>query len=524
MRQAVRLAALVVAVASATVVGLTVTPEARGFIRTEQPYISAAQAAELERWYQLRTAADQAAFPQQWARGDWMKVMRSARAVPALALIGRVNIYATGILLGWRIVRSSTDGSWDPFWALITGARLGTFNGNGPAGTEHWFKYFNSGSFGSPASNACCMVPAASWVAYTGTTANPKDAYCFPGDGTGCSQPSWISANLAAASGTQVQVNKQYCGIVSGTAKCYAKYHLGSQMEAILLAGLGEFSSTQPATALQLVTTNHVVPASGNSTDLAAARNTIGGIGWNLEDEINGQLAPGGWRKPQPSGTGGGPLIILPSPALYETYEDYVARLRSRGWLGAATVVELGIDEGDPAYGARGVPCTSVRVGVRTPPEADITFYVNPSIFMGGSSSADWDCSAPPPPPIVTPRCEYDDGVSEFSWKLAMEYWPGPHQQACADAWQQFLSLGGLSLLGHPESNTGNKIKNPAIIEAIEARYNTPISEWRKWEWGPFQINGLSFVVHAYKNIVTGDIATDYDLDYKIKFRTPVPH
>ena len=35
------------------------------------------------------------------------------------------------------------------------------------------------------------------------------------------------------------------------------------------------------------------------------------------------------------------------------------------------------------------------------------------------------------------------------------------------------------------------------------------IEEWRKWEWGPFTINGLTFVVHAFKNEVTDEVKTD---------------
>lgn len=76
----------------------------------------------------------------------------------------------------------------------------------------------------------------------------------------------------------------------------------------------------------------------------------------------------------------GEPFEWLPAQPL-ESYEAYVTRLRAAGWLGTATKMTLGPANGDPEYGASGVPCTSVAAGAQIGAGTGVAIYENPAIF-----------------------------------------------------------------------------------------------------------------------------------------------
>jgi hypothetical protein len=58
--------------------------------------------------------------------------------------------------------------------------------------------------------------------------------------------------------------------------------------------------------------------------------------------------------------------ILLPQPASNQTYDDYLSKLRAKGWLGTATVIDVDPAFSDPTTGPSGIPRILVRVGPAT--------------------------------------------------------------------------------------------------------------------------------------------------------------
>ena len=207
-----------------------------------------------------------------------------------------------------------------------------------------------------------------------------------------------------------------------------------------------------------------------------------------------------------------------------ETYTAYLARLRAAGWLGTALVTQLGVNGGDPAYGAGGVPCTNVIPGTGIAATTTVQFFVNPSSFSGGSSSRGWDCGQAIP---GGRECEYDadffeeTGGAFVDWDFIMsgadfsQSTKDAHQAACVEAWAWFEANHGFGSTSERLYLTLKDKEN--VIPALTSD-GSQGSDWDKWEWGPYTANGLTFVVHAYKKKTSPYQLSN--LYQKITFRT----
>lgn len=503
------------AVLLAVVVGafLVAAPSSAAFhttTRPNQPYVTAEQAQELERWFKLKHVSEQG-FPATWAKKPWWRVMRQVGTMPAVRVLGGVNLTATGVYITWKVARASTDGSWDPLWALITGTELGTVNTNLVLRASWDFHENSAGrycNYGGP----CLQGPL--WeLGITTMSGAGWFNWCDPACGS--ARPRELATYMRefTGPGRNVQIPGPYCGSWSYT--CWIRY-----------ATEGELEAAFPVKALEAWTgqahnksTSHTVPAMADPL-LDAGRDQVNHESVAVENEVNWRLDPSGWQRPWADGTGGGPILAWPVPQPFETYADYLNRLRVLGWVGTARLIQLDEANGDPAYGPGGVPCTSVIQGTPTPPALPVAFYVNPASFSGGSSSSGWNCGSGVPAPPGD--CEYDHAYVPYpTWQEGLDWVDRlAYERACQDAWNYFVANGGTS--GQPGSPIGGRIKNPDVVAALTAD-QSDIDDWEKVEWGPYSIHGLTFVVHAYRNKHTTEVKTISGLDYKVKFRTEIP-
>lgn len=220
--------------------------------------------------------------------------------------------------------------------------------------------------------------------------------------------------------------------------------------------------------------------------------------------------------------------ILIPFAEPFETYPDYVARIRNLGWLGTAVTVNLTETNGDPAYGSDGVPCRNLSPSVRVDPSTPLKLYRNPLTFSGssGGSSSSWDCRGDASVP-GSDECEYDEYALslDYDWEVGRRYAQATYDDACSDAWAYFHSpsVGGFSFsTSQRESHTG-RIKDQDVAAFLTSD-GSDIDDWEKAEWGPFTITSqgqqLTFVVHAYRNPSANQVRSSPHA--KIKFRTEI--
>jgi hypothetical protein len=217
--------------------------------------------------------------------------------------------------------------------------------------------------------------------------------------------------------------------------------------------------------------------------------------------------------------------VIWPSAETSETYDQYLSRLRAIGWLGTATTSQLGSEEGDLAYVASGVPCTSVVSGVRVDPSTPVTFYENPSSsfapdehgFDGGSCGGGYASSMG--------DCEFNDDItkSDGAWT-----WSDTQVDECREAWQILEdkviiengqpSSDAISVADHMDIDIANPKVVAALSGSITAWDKVGVSSWNGEDL--ITSSGKHFELHFYKKL-DGTINTDFD--YKIVFTDPIP-
>jgi hypothetical protein len=215
--------------------------------------------------------------------------------------------------------------------------------------------------------------------------------------------------------------------------------------------------------------------------------------------------------------------LVLPAANPNETYPNHINRLRGLGWVGTATPVQLDRANGDPAYGADGVPCRNLLPAVPVAPNYPLTFYRNPTTFSGssGGSVSSWDCRSGGA--STNPLCEYDEYVFvHYTWETGRQYATvGKYDQACLDAWNAFLPVRD-SLTPGKELHSGIP-KDPAVITYLTGDGKSVKKDWEKFEYGPFTISSggqsLTYVVHTYRNKKTFELRHGFD---KVKFRTEI--
>lgn len=223
--------------------------------------------------------------------------------------------------------------------------------------------------------------------------------------------------------------------------------------------------------------------------------------------------------------------IVFPPAYPFETYAQYVQRLRNLGWFGTATVVGLTATEGDPAYAVAGVPCTSVSAGSRIDASDAVSFYQNPTTtFSSSDGSGGGACGGG----YSTPSggdCEFNDAINidYQTWDdVIAEYGPYYLDAECAEAWQKLVDEGFLNsdftLTGTATSdaiNLGTQIRNFALI-ALLPTFGDSIEFWRKVKidisgGAPLETDdGHRFELHFYRD---SSLHTYTGRDFKVVFR-----
>jgi hypothetical protein len=210
--------------------------------------------------------------------------------------------------------------------------------------------------------------------------------------------------------------------------------------------------------------------------------------------------------------------LVWPAPSQPETYLNYLSRLRANGWLGTASISSLPDSLNDPLYGPNGVPCTDVVAGTRIMPGSAVTFYSNGDDPSGGIGGADCSGGSATPTPG---ECDYDEAITYVKWETMADPANTPPEiralmdQACADAWAHFQDLGGIAQDPTDFLTRGEKLGNDEVRAYLASA--GPIENFRKVEFGPYVVNGRTFVVHAYRNVVTNEYMLAKD--FKVKFR-----
>lgn len=447
----------------------------------------------------------------------------AARLMPAYSTLGTLSLAPTAFVLGWKIGRTI-----DTRFLHLSGGIGTTVSTPALISNQKWkWKSAISASYQSVG------APPSGWVWNYTTNKGTFDSAEHPCGSTPSTWCSYSSVpqdrDASYLAGWQRMTDPAYTGDLPGTTYAvvpagapagrfsYQRILSAAEMAAVIRIDRSEAYSNQPFNSL----TNYTIPAnSGNAADREAARvafEQLTAVSDAAQKHMNHLLAPTNPAYPNPILT----EIEFPAPALAETYDSYLARLRLLGWLGVATVVQLDETGADNDYAPGGVPCTSARPYTVVTPDLPVTFYRNPTpLGSGPGENADtWDCRGGVIPPDGG-NCEYDELSFPYpEWSVGRKYAETAYDQACADAWNDFLNAGGVNgQNGHAEAFTGT-IKHDVVIDALTAD-GSSIEDWKKWEWGPYVVNDLTYVVHAYRNLITGQVRTD--VGYKIKFRTEI--
>jgi hypothetical protein len=215
--------------------------------------------------------------------------------------------------------------------------------------------------------------------------------------------------------------------------------------------------------------------------------------------------------------------IVWSAPSWDETYDQYVTRLRNLGWLGQATEVDLGADNGEGDFITGGVPCTSVPTGSRLDANAGVTLYKNPSSFSGLDPSSGVVCGGPTATGLDIDTCAFpNDDV--YGWRDAMNTNSFFYTMACSEAWSLVRSLFPADGSIDPADLTlfktmmvpGANIKDADVIGYL-TRNGQPMTDFEKWTTDTLDPDGSRpFQVHFYWNTVAQKV--EYGDGFKVKF------
>jgi hypothetical protein len=304
----------------------------------------------------------------------WSGLYRARAAaglIPRLTtVLGTASLGSTALAVGWKIGRT-LDTKWlhfsyqepapDP--SLLNPQAwqwdrwptpLYCSNGGPCVGTDQWVLDVGGGNV---------------WVMQDREAPNPRHPqYWVRGDAF----ESYLASNpsFGATFTRHDEATPGTWACVSSYQGCFLVTRSAAQMEQRIVVDQPMSDWTAQSSS---ATTTGFAPAADPgfaSPEMQAAREAI------LADpyaalEI-GRLIDPTWE---------GEPFTWPAPNPIETYPAYVARLRTEGWLGTATVDELSPLESDPAYGAAGIPCTTVEDGDVIGSGAAVTFYRNSSVF-----------------------------------------------------------------------------------------------------------------------------------------------
>jgi hypothetical protein len=236
---------------------------------------------------------------------------------------------------------------------------------------------------------------------------------------------------------------------------------------------------------------------------------------------------------PNPDGTTwgdpGGKTINLLAPLATETYDTYVARLQSAGFVGSISRIDLGVDRADSGFVASGIPCTVPSNGSRIRIASTVTLYVNPTVFGANEFNMTPMCGGRLATTRVLNKCDFSP--SDHFWE---EVANGPdaafYNQACNDAWGFFWanqdvfditndSVGTLKdgvmpggLISHISEVS---LLGDQLVKDYLQAVDPDLSHWQKAKTTTFA-GPYPFQLHFYYNTVTRQVR--FDLDFKLKF------
>jgi hypothetical protein len=225
----------------------------------------------------------------------------------------------------------------------------------------------------------------------------------------------------------------------------------------------------------------------------------------------------------------GGKTLTLPTPSTSETYDAYVARLQSLGFVGSTYRIDLDADSADSDFVSLGVPCTVPSDGSRVRIASTLTLYVNPSVFGANNFNTTPMCGGRLATTRLTTKCDFSP--SNHRWEDVVS---GPdaafYEQACNDAWAYFWAnqaifditddnSGGLKsgvtpggLINHIREVT---FLGDQLVKSFLGASDPDLSHWQKAKTTTFA-GPYPFQLHFYYNTVTREVR--FDLDFKLKF------
>jgi hypothetical protein len=451
-------------------------------------------------------------FPAQWASRPMYRVSVAARAMPPLSALGTVTLGVGAFSLGWKIGRV-IDTKWLHLSGDI-GVRIST--------TPEFVSWSSLDTFACSASWTANSCQGPGWYARTTSYSYYCDPYAHPyGEywwgSYGCPYPAWLYDQMEALPGTKIAItntNERMCGGWWGP--CWVKRLTADQMVDLLI-----HSPAEPYTNQNVDAFTTIAAPQKTSENLQAARDSATSAGVQFQSEVNWALDPGNWDRPNPeTGEGGGPRVEWPIPYWYETYQQYLSRLRNLGWLGQATVVDLEDNNGESNFIASGAPCTSVLSGTRLATDAPATFYRNPVALGSGDPSGGPLCGDADVSSFTSDLCSFFD----WPWQAAMDTNGQFYSLACEEAWSLVRSLDIFNADGTVDSSVfgrqiaeGEQLKSEDLKEYLLG-IDPTLEHWEKWSTPVYDQSGpRPFEVHFNWNPATQRV--EYGRGFKVRFR-----
>jgi hypothetical protein len=228
----------------------------------------------------------------------------------------------------------------------------------------------------------------------------------------------------------------------------------------------------------------------------------------------------------------GGKTLLLPTPLTTETYDMYVARLQSAGFVGSISRVDLDSDSGDSDFAETGIPCTAPSEGSRIRIASTVTLYVNPAVFGANEFNTTPMCGGRLATTRLSNNCAFTP--SGYIWSRVADGTDATfYTEACSDAWAYFW--GNQEVFGITDDAMGylkDGVDNTNLIRDIRrgdllgdedvrqflGSIDPDLSHWQKATTLSFSGAPHSFQVHLYYNTVTRQVR--FDLDFKLKFNS----
>ncbi len=309
---------------------------------------------------------------------------------------------------------------------------------------------------------------------------------------------------------------------IDGIGTCFTYWVHNDQVPA---TPTGPITSWNGQTAPDGVLT---VPDAPSSDDTDAAKDALippsaKGAGDLTDPQLGGTIRIATTEWPDhpwpPDPLNGNITWAAASPT--ETYDQYVARLRSHGWLGTAIKVTLDENNGDPEFIAGGVPCTSAATGSSIGASDAVRIFVNPSAFGEGDPTPGLPAC---PGRLATSKTSNKCTFKGNRWADVIEANESFYAGVCNDAWTYFWnnqelfasdgSITGIRDLDFFDIVEGEEIGDGDVINQLSAQ-DPDMSHWAKTKTIVFG-GPHPFEIHFYRHIPSNTVR--FDVDFKIRF------